>query len=224
LEPLIWIKAESQDQPTNALGRCDALARNIATTTGTAMSDRFEDRLDVAFETRRQRRMQRDAEQAQSENAIHESHAELERRQARFCTEIRSLVEKAVARANQHLAKRPEKCRLLEVSGYFTGPLYRGGAACNPIAYQLQSNGRDIGETLIIELTHDGIIEAFLGPFPPAMPEGHTARLELGWTPVPLNRFNSVSCSELLIRFVNAVTAQWPLRHRPDQAGATPIQ
>ena len=67
------------------------------------MSGTFEEQLDLAMELRHQRRRQHEAEQAQSGQAIREAHAELERKQARFCKEVRSLIEKAVAKANRHL-------------------------------------------------------------------------------------------------------------------------
>src|SRR5690348_13788374 len=128
------------------------------------MSDEFERSLDLALNTRHQRLHQRRAAQAAAERTVKEAHAALERMQMQFCGEIRSLIEKAVERANNHLAKRPEKCRLCEVSGYFTGPLFVGGSACNPIAFELRSNGNSFGETLMVELTQDGLVEAFLGP------------------------------------------------------------
>jgi hypothetical protein len=73
--------------------------------------------------------------------------------QARFCSEARDLIDQVVSRANRHLAKRPERWQLVRISGYFTGPLYAGGYACNPIAYEILSDGHAIGETLIVELT-----------------------------------------------------------------------
>src|SRR5271169_1727873 len=86
------------------------------------MSDRLEDQLDLALDTHRQRRRQREAEQAQSEKVIRDAHTELEHMHTNFHAEVRSLIEKVVGRANRHLAKRAEKCYLREVSGYFTGP------------------------------------------------------------------------------------------------------
>ncbi|HEX3405495.1 MAG TPA: hypothetical protein VHT74_34735 [Acetobacteraceae bacterium] len=100
---------------------------------------------------------------------------------------------------------------MCEVSGYFTGPLYVGGSACNPIAYELRVNGRELGETLLLELTHDGMVEAFLGPLRPTVPGGHTTRIDFGWRPVPLHGFDAAIASDLVLRYVAAVAAQWPL-------------
>ena len=188
------------------------------------MSDRFEHQLDLALDTRRQRRQQKEAERTEAERARQAAHADLERMQARFCTEMRGLIEQAVGRANRHFAKRAENCQLCEVSGYFTGPLHPGGSACNPIAFELRANDREVGEVLVIQLTHGGMIEAFLGPLRPCEPQAHTTRLSLGWRPIRLDRFNAETAFELILRYVTAVTAQWPLGRESAKAGfsATP--
>jgi hypothetical protein len=124
-----------------------------------------------------------------------------------------------VERANRHLAKRPEGYQLCEVSGYFTGPLHVGGSACNPIAFELRANGREEGETLIVELTHDGMLEAFLGPLRPVESQTHITRINFGWRPVPLHRFDAEIASELVLRYLTAVTARWPLARETSRLG-----
>jgi hypothetical protein len=189
--------------------------QNIALIRETTMSDKLEDQLDLALNARRQRRRQYEAEQADSQKAREDARAELEWRQGQFCTIIRSLIQKAVDRANRHLARRPEKCELCEVSGHFTGPLYVGGWGCNPVAYELRVEGQKLGETLIIELTRDGTIESFLGPFgQPAVSEGHIVRLEFGWEAVPLGSFDAATAADLLLRYFVAITSRWPLGRR----------
>lgn len=175
------------------------------------MSGQFEQRLDLALETRQQRLRQKQTEQTTAELATREAHAVLERMQRQFCGQIRSLIEQAVERANRHLAKRPENCRLCEVSGYFTGPLFAGGAACNPLAFELRADSRSVGETLMVELMHSGMIEAFLGPLRPGEPQAHAIRLDFGWEPVPLQDFGAENAHDLILRYVNAVTVHLPL-------------
>ena len=175
------------------------------------MCDQFERSLDLALETRHQRLHQRRALQAAADRATDEAHAVLERMQMQFCGGIRSLMEEAVERANHHLAKGLEKCRISEVSGYFTGPLFVGGAACNPIAFELRTNGEPFGETLIVELAHNGTVEAFLGPLRPAEPQANAMRLDFGWEPVPLKNFNADVARDLVLRYVQAVTVHLPL-------------
>ena len=114
-------------------------------------------------------------------------------------------------RANLHLEKRPEKCQLCEISGYFTGPLYAGGSTCNPIAYELRIDGQEVGETLIVELTHDGMIDVSLGPFRPHAPEAHSTRDDFGCRPIPLRMFNATSAADIVVRYVTAVAARWSL-------------
>lgn len=175
------------------------------------MSGQFEQRLDLAVETRQQRLRQKEDEQAAAEMAIRDAHAALERLQLQFCGEIRSLIKNAVERANRHLARRSEHWRLSEVSGYLTGPLFVGGSACNPIAFELRVNGSSVGETLIVELTHNGMIEAFLGPLRPGEPEAHAVRLDFGWEPMPIQNFGADNAHDLVLRYVNAATIHLPL-------------
>ena len=174
------------------------------------MPGTLEYQLDLVLDSRPQRLRQHEAEQVQRETTIRDAHAELERKQEKFRTEVRSLLEQTVDRANRHLATRPEKWQLDEVSGYFTGPLFVGGSACNPIAYELQRNGREVGETLIVELTSEGMIAAFLGPFRPTVSEGHTTRLNLGWRPVSLDEFDAKIAADLVVRYITATTSRWP--------------
>ncbi len=180
------------------------------------MPGQFEQHLDLAIETRQQRLRQKEAQHAAAEKAIRDAHAVLERIQLQFCGEIRSLIENAVERANRHLARRSEDWRLCEVSGYFTGPLFVGGSACNPIAFELRVNGSSVGDTLIVELTHEGMIEAFLGPLRPGEPEAHAMRVDFGWEPIPVQNFGADNAHDLVLRYVNAVTIHLPL----DRAGS----
>jgi hypothetical protein len=170
------------------------------------MSDMLEDRLDMVLPMQQRRRRQH----GDCARTDCEAHAGLERIQAKFCTEVRPLIEHVVARVNRHLAKRLEKCRLAEISGYFTGPLYPGGSACNPLAYELRIDGQGVGETLLVELTHQGMIEAALGPFRRTVSEGHTIRRYFGWAPVPLDKFDASIASDLVVRYITVLTARWP--------------
>ena len=194
-------------------------ARRDSAYTEEAMSDSLEHQLDLALDQRRQRRLQQQAVQARTETAIHDAHERIEHRQVRFSTAVRSLIAKAVERANRHLAKRPEKCQLCEISGYYTGPLYVDGPDCNPIAYELRIDGQEVGETLIVELTHDGMIEALLGPFRPSVPGSDTTRIDLGWPPVPLDMFDATIASDLVVRYVSAIATRWPFGQKSTREG-----
>jgi hypothetical protein len=184
------------------------------------MSGQFEQRLDFAIETRQQRLRQKEAQHAAAEKAIRDAHAVLERIQLRFCGEIHSLIENAVERANRHLARRSENWRLSEVSGYFTGPLFAGGSTCNPIAFELRVNGSSVGETLIVELTNGGMIEAFLGPLRPGGPDADAMCLDFGWEPIPLQDFGADNAHDLILRYMNAVTIHLPLGRTGSRAAA----
>jgi hypothetical protein len=173
------------------------------------MSQSLEELLGLALDTRQQRLLQGTAEQAHTQQAIDDAHAGLERKQTEFCARVHSLINEAVERANRHLTKRPEHCEFREVSGYFTGPLYVGGSACNPIAYELRVDDKKVGETLLIELTHEGMIEGSLGPLPPSVPEANTARIEFGWRPVPLDKFDAAQASDLVFRYISTLTGRW---------------
>jgi hypothetical protein len=175
------------------------------------MSETLERQVDLTLDTRNQRRRQYEAEIAQTERAIRDHHIEAELRQMKFQTEVRQLIRDAVATANHHMATRPEECEFCEVSGYLTGPLYMGVSACNPISYELRVNGQEVGETLVVELSHGGLIEASLGSLRPTMPEARSSRIDFGWHPIPLFQFNARSASDLVVRYLAAITKRWPL-------------
>jgi hypothetical protein len=175
------------------------------------MSDSLEHLLDFTLDVRERRRRQHEAELGLRERAIRDSHAELERRRTKFSTEVRCLIQKAAGQANHHLATRPERCEFREMSEYSIGPWYPGGPICNPIAYQLRARGHEVGETLIVELTHDGMIEALLWPFRQFDHRGHVTRTNLGWQPAPLYSFDGKKAGELLVLYLTAITQRWPL-------------
>ena len=174
------------------------------------MSESLEDCLDLMLDMRRERRLQHEAKGAHRRTAIDDAHAELEHEQTRFHTSVHSLIQETVERANRHLAKRSEHYEFREVSGYYTGPLHGGGTACNPIAYELRGDGRKMGETLLVELTHDGMIEASLVPHRP-VPDVPTARIDLGWHPVPLRMFSATTASDLVVWYLAAVTTRFSI-------------
>ncbi len=178
------------------------------------MSDTLEHQIDLALQEREHRHQRHESELVRAEKAIRDNHLEAERRQMRFATEVRSLIRQAVEKANAHLKLRPEKCEFCEVSGYLTGPLYVGGPGCNPIAYELRVNGEGLGETLIVELAHDGMVEAYLGPFRPSICEAHTSRIDFGWPAVPLYQFDARHASDLIVRYLTAITMRWSFRKK----------
>ena len=109
---------------------------------------------------------------------------------------------------------------LAEISGYFTGVVYPGGTACNPLAYELRVDDQKVGETLLVEMTHQGVIEAALGPFSPTVPEGQRARMDFGLAPESARRIlNSNIASDLVVRYIAALTARWPVRALRTKAG-----
>src|ERR1043166_5694640 len=120
------------------------------------MSDSLERLLDFTLNVRDRQRGTHEAEVALKEDAIRGCRAEFERREAKFSNEVRSLVKRAAEKANHHLATRTENCEFCEVTGYPMRPWYPGGPVCVPIVYTLRANGRDVGEALVIELTHHG--------------------------------------------------------------------
>jgi hypothetical protein len=87
------------------------------------------------------------------------------------------------------------------------------------LAYELRVDGQKVGETLLVEMTHQGMIEAALGPFPPTVPEGHPTRVNFGWAPVPLDKFDANIASDLVVRYIAALTARWPVRALGAKAG-----
>jgi hypothetical protein len=175
------------------------------------MSHTLEEQLDAILNVREQRRWQHELEQAKTQDAMRNARAEHEHRQARFCSMVAPLVQQAMQQANRHLAGRSEKCQFCEVSGHFTGPLHAGGSACNPIAYQLRVAGQEVGETLLIELTYDGMVQAFMVGGHPSVCEAYTTRMDTGWQPIPLYMFNASTASEIVARYLAATTTRWPL-------------
>ena len=87
------------------------------------MSDLLEHCLDATMNMRERSRRQHEAELDLKERAVRGSHAELERRRMRFCTEVQSLIQTAAERANRHLATRPERCEFCEVSEHSDQPV-----------------------------------------------------------------------------------------------------
>jgi hypothetical protein len=172
------------------------------------MSDSLEHCLDATLNMRERNRRHHEAEIDLKEAAIRGSHAELERRRMRFGTEVQSLIQIAVERANRHLATRPERCEFCEVSEHRINPWYPGGPISNPIAYNLRVDGQEVGEALIIRLTQDGMIEALLSP---SGQQAHIATIGFGWHPIPLFSFDSQKAADLLVQYLTAITKRWPL-------------
>jgi hypothetical protein len=175
-----------------------------------AMSDALEQWLDLTLNMRERHRRQHDAELELKAEAIRSCHSELEQRQARFCNEVRALIHTAVERANRHLATRPEGCEFCEVSRYRIGPWFPGGSICDPIVYKLRVGSQEACEALVIELTHNGMVDALLGPLFPSDQHAHPVRLGLGWHPIPLFSFDSKKAGDLLVRYLAAITERWP--------------
>jgi hypothetical protein len=162
--------------------------------------------LDFTLDMRGRRRRQHEVELGLKENAIRGHHAELERRRTKFSTEVRSLIQKAVEQANHHLATRPERFEFCEVPELSVGPWYPGGPVCKPIGYNLRVDGHEVGETLIVELTHGGMIEAMLWPFSPSDCRDHAAKIDLGWHPIPLYSFDAKKAGELFVLYLAAIS------------------
>jgi hypothetical protein len=133
---------------------------------------------------------------------------DLESRQMRFCACVGSLLREAVERTNAHLAKGSEKWQLCEVSGYFTGPLHVGRAACNPIAYELRQGSRVLGDPLIVELTGDGTVEVSIGLLRTAGAGAHRIGMGPRWAPVSLDMFNAQVAADIVAGYVSAVATQ----------------
>ncbi len=130
---------------------------------------------------------------------------------ARFSTAVRPMIQEAAAHANAYFARMGADWELCDVSGCYTGPLYPVGGGCNPVAYELRVGGRQAGETLIVELASNGMIEAFLAPWRPPILEAYTGRIDIRWHPVGCQAFDPDAASDLLVRYVDHVTA----RHVP---------
>jgi hypothetical protein len=176
------------------------------------MSESLQHLLDVTLNQRELLRRQHEAELAARERATtRDTHRERERRHAEFQTKIRSLIQGAVDDANRHLATRPEGCRFCEMSVHFTRTWYPGHTICNPIAYELRVDGEKVGETLIIELTQAGMIEASLEPPGPSVIGAHTSRVELGFHPIPLFSFDAKNAKKLLVQFLRVIIKRWPI-------------
>ena len=58
----------------------------------------------------------------------------------------------------------------------------------NPIAFELRLNGEVLGEALVLELSHDGMVEAHLTPVGPSGNRSQSCRL---WHPIPLYKFDA---------------------------------
>ncbi len=172
------------------------------------MLESFEQLLDFALDRREQRRHQHRMELAQRERATRAGEKEFEQRQIRFSTGVRSLMQAATEQANEHLATRSEGCRVYEVSGHFTGPWFPGGAVCNPIAFELSVNNQVVGEALVLELTHDGMVEGYLAPVRPSGSQSQSCRL---WHPIPLYKFDAKDASDILVCYMTAITMRWQL-------------
>jgi hypothetical protein len=179
------------------------------------MSQSLEELLDATLDSQRQRRHQHEVEQLDARQAIDTAHAKIECDQTHFYTDVRSLIQQAVDRANRHLAKRPERCEFCEISGGYTGPLFACGSACNPISYELCADGVTVGDTLLVELTHDGMIEASLSQPSSSAQGDQTSRTDFGWQPVRLGLFNADTAANLLLRYVAVVTGGCSLGQRP---------
>ena len=174
------------------------------------MSGSLERLLDITLDMRVLHRRQHEYELAVRDRAARSGHAELQRRQTRFSTEVRSLIQKAVEQANRHLATRPEKCEFREVSKYSIGPWFRGAPLCDPIAYELLLDGQEVDEVLIVELMHDGMVVALLGPLNPSDHPAYSANTGFGWHPIPLFSFDCKKAVELLVQYLAAITERWP--------------
>jgi hypothetical protein len=75
----------------------------------------------------------------------------------------------------------------------------------------LRVDGEKVGETLIIELTQAGMIEASLGPPGPSVIGAHTSRVELGFHPIPLFSFDANNAKRLLVQYLRAIIKRWPI-------------
>lgn len=175
------------------------------------MSGSLEHLLDFTLNTQEQRRRRHEAVLGVRERAVQASYKELERRGNWFSTEARSSIRKAVEQANRHLATKPERCEFCELPEFSTGPWYPGKPNCGPIAYELRVNGRDVGETLVVELTNDGMVEARLWPLRLTDHQYHVARIGLGWSPIPLHSFDAKKAEELLVQYLTVLTQRWQI-------------
>ena len=186
------------------------------------MSPSLEELLDAVLDVQRQRRLQHQAELAHAQQVIDDAHAKIECEQSHFHTEVRSLIQQVIERANRHLAKRPEHCEFREVSGHYTGPQYLGQPGCNPIAYELRAGGAAVGDRLLVELTHGCMVEASLCQPAVSMNASQTPRVDFGWRTVPLAMFNTATATKLVVQYVTAIATRWPLNQlNPSDRPAT---
>lgn len=175
------------------------------------MSGPLEHLLDFTLNTREQRRHRHKADLGVREQTAQASYKELQRRRNRFSTETRSFIRKAAAQANRHLATRPERCEFCELPEFSTGPWYPGKPNCAPIAYELRVNGRDVGETLVVQLTSEGMIAARLWPLSLTDNQDHVARIDLGWSAIPLHSFDAKKAEDLLVLYLTVLTQRWQI-------------
>jgi hypothetical protein len=147
-------------------------------------------------------------DEANAERTIDDQHLKRKYEAERFCTEVRSVIQKVAARANSYFARGHAGLELRDVSGYYTGPLYPGGSGCNPLAYELRVNGLEAGGALILKLAPDGTIEAFLDALRPLVPGDRTEKINLEWGPVALGGFDADAASDILARYMTAVSSR----------------
>jgi hypothetical protein len=179
------------------------------------MTQLLGNRSDLTHDRLRLRRPRHEAEETRIRSPINDAHAELEREQMKFCTEVHALIKEAIERANQDFAKTSQRYELCEVSGCYTGPLHAGEFACNPIACELRGDGKKLSETLVVELTRDGLIEASLVPHPPVLEIPRTSN-DLGWHPVPLPMFGAADASDLVVWYLVAISTRLPIGRKLD--------
>ena len=153
-------------------------------------------------------RERRPGDEANAERTIDDQHLKSKHKAERFCTEVRSVIQEVVARANRYFAIGHAGLELRDVSGYYTGPLYPGGSGCNPLAYQLRANGLEAGGALIVELAPDGTIEAFVAALRTLVPGDRAEKINLEWGPVALDGFDADAASDILARYMTAVSSR----------------
>ena len=175
------------------------------------MSGSLEHLLDFTLDMREQRRRHYEADLGARECAIHASCEELARRERAFATDVHAMIRRSVQRANHHLATRPERCEFCELPDFSISPWRPAHANCHLIAYALRVNGQEVGETLVIELSNDGMIEALLWPFRLTAHRHRVARIDFGWSPIPLYSFDAGKADELLVLYLTAITQRWQI-------------
>lgn len=184
------------------------------------MSGSLEERLDLALRLHHQHRPGHEADHPDAGEVTDTRFLEHVHRAERFASSVRRAMQDAVAHANSHFAKSGTNWELCDVSGYYTGPLCPCGSGCNPIAYELRVDGCAVGETLIIALTLDGMVEAFLAPWRPPFREADTGRIGLGWSDVALDAFDPAATSDIVVRFVSHVCDHCDLHWAPGPAAS----